>query len=657
LKRSSAALLVLWAALSIAVTAGGLRWHLNYFASYGPRFEKAFPWFAASLGLALLVYQRYLRKYVWKYELAGLAAFALLLASFYQPQGTAIALCMGACAFAVGRRLLTWLRLDPGGVASEIGLSAALGFGVFICALFALGLAKLYYAWVFAGTLVVIAVVMRRELVRVFALARELNRKWAETPEFARGLPGVMLVFAAIFVFVTGVVALAPSIAFDALAAHLAAARFYAMHHALAPLPLLAYSYYPQGFEELLAMAYSLGGQPAAQMLPPLFFALALLMTFALARACGCGRVGAWMGVVLAAATPFLHWDGGVVKPDLALALSLLAALNAFLLWNSSRNARWLWVSAFLLASAFGVKHVALFGAVPLCLLYARAVWRERRITLAVTLLLILVLFGTYWQLRTFALTGNPVYPARLRAATAALDGRVTRSLATPWRVQFDGSANFESASPTPVGIFLLLLAPLWFLMRSQSVNRAERICLFFIALYLLYWSLAWAILRYAAAPFLLLTTLTGARLERLATPKWARRLAIVAVFYSFVFALCVVAMLELNAPQFELLAGRLDGPGYLGRWLDTYASIEYAGQHAGPRDLILGVDNCAAAYLPKPENLLGVCNDAHRYSREDVRRLADTGAYRFVILPHKFDLGLTPEYSDQFYSVYRLPQ
>ena len=64
---------------------------------------------------------------------------------------------------------------------------------------------------------------------------------------------------------------------------HLPAARHYAMTGGLEPLPGQPYSFYPQGAETVMAAAYSLGGQPAVQLVHPLFFALALGAVFALA--------------------------------------------------------------------------------------------------------------------------------------------------------------------------------------------------------------------------------------------------------------------------------------------------------------------------------------------------------------------------------------
>ena len=74
---------------------------------------------------------------------------------------------------------------------------------------------------------------------------------------------------------------------------------------------------------------------------------------------------------------PFLHWSGSVMKNDLALALFELLAVYAFILWHKQRDFRWIAAGAFFLAQALGVKYIALFGALPLMVLFGYAIWRQ----------------------------------------------------------------------------------------------------------------------------------------------------------------------------------------------------------------------------------------------------------------------------------------
>src|SRR5690606_29917693 len=124
--------------------------------------------------------------------------------------------------------------------------------------------------------------------------------------------------------------ATAPAIAYDAVSHHLPAARHYLEGGKLEPLPMvegvfaaartfsgghaLAYSYYPQSFEELMAFAWALGGQPAAQLVSPLTCLLSALLTLAIARLCGLSRLAAAVGLGAGLTLPFAHWVGAISK-------------------------------------------------------------------------------------------------------------------------------------------------------------------------------------------------------------------------------------------------------------------------------------------------------------------------------------------------------
>ena len=109
---------------------------------------------------------------------------------------------------------------------------------------------------------------------------------------------------------------LAPTLSWDAMKDALAAGQYYLQVHALEPKPDLIYSFFPQATESMFALAWSLGGQPAAQFIAPLFFALSLLAAWVLARDCGADADEALTGVVLAASLPVLHWAESVPKND-----------------------------------------------------------------------------------------------------------------------------------------------------------------------------------------------------------------------------------------------------------------------------------------------------------------------------------------------------
>ncbi len=523
-----------WGAASVGLTFPALLWHLNYFATYGPLFRQLFPVLVILLAGACAAYVYLRARGMWRYELVGLAGIALIAMTVYQPRATLVAIFIGTAQFALGRRTLRMLGFSFVGIAEEMALSAATGMAETMGALFVLGLLHLYYPPVFLAMLGLPCLLLFSEVKRLAGLLRRAHESWASFTVMRCAPAGVLVFFSAIFLLCSLAVVLSPSVLYDALAYHLAGARYYAESHALLPLRFQPNSYFPQGFETLMAMAYALGGQAAAQMISPLFFGLSLVAAFAVARRCGIASQSALAGLAFVAATPFLLFEGSVVKNDFALAFFLLCALECCLRWIEDRELRWIYCSVVCLGSAFGIKHLALFAAMPLGLIYLGAVRAQaKRVRTAIALALLFLITGVYWQVRTFLLTGNPVYPwavsdsitVRTARSKKSVPAKLIRWIEIPWSAQFDGSDRFESKSPSPLGALLVFSIPAWLLSRRRNSSRTKKACLLFVGLYLLYWSWVGGTLRFAIAPIVLLLLFLADRTAQIycSSPRFTR--------------------------------------------------------------------------------------------------------------------------------------
>ncbi len=666
----------LWLAIALLLTWPPLSWHLNYFEKPGPHYRTLVLVLVTCLSAVLLVYGRVRRKTIWRHEPALITAALAAGCLFYQPAATLLAIWLFVSSYLTGRWCLRQLQLEPGSHAVSIALATGTGLGVLVCVLFLLGLLHAYLRWTFALLLVLPIAVFHRYIACLTNDLGGLLRQWASTPEMSKPLLGVVMPFAAISGVLGMLVWLAPSIGFDAIHYHLPAVQYYSAAQSLEAVPGLDYSYHPQAIETVMTLAYSLAGQPAAQLVHPIFFVLMMLMTYGVARRCGLGRMPAVAGVIVGSTIPFIHWTGSIVKNDQALSYFLLASLYCYLRGRKSGNSNWLRLGAFQLAMGFGVKHVAIFGAIPLGVLYLQALWRrpDRR-RLAAELAVILLGCGLWWHLRTFLLTGSPVYPFEIATAVEQwqpMEGSPRPALPVlfvqyPWITHFQGRRSFESPSPNPCGVFLVLFWPLWLFVRRRPALPQERACLLFIALYFLYWGYVWAVLRYFIVPLMLLIVFTTARLFWLHehSGRVVRGTIQAALAYSFIFAMLVTMLLEVNAPQLRLFAGQLDTRGYLRQAVAGFPSLEYLQAHATPHDRILSVNNCARLYAPNVTRLDCVesINSAAAQG-EVLERLKETD-YAFVILPSDwpetfFDALVGPArvercYGDGHYAVYEL--
>jgi hypothetical protein len=598
-------------------------WHVNLIrANSGPLVGAAIAAlpFAAAAAAALLHRVRRPRLEPWV-----LLALPLLICLVRLPLPTLVGAAWFCSAWTIGFHAL---RRPPVSAPLRIALRFGFGVSVHILVLFAAGLA----GWVHPA---VTALLLAPALAAWPLLdeVKSLAERYASADDIYHPAVSVVLLFAAAFVSIAALWAITPAISYDPMKMHLANARWYVETGSFQPSPVSPESIFPQGAELLMAALWTLSGQSAAQLVSPVFFLASLLPAAAVLRAAGLSRAATFCGLTAAAAIPFLHWTGSVAKNDTLLAFFLLAALASLL---DDRPV----LASFFLAMAFGIKHIALFGAVALTPLFLQRIWRSRRParTFAAVAAVFLA-FGLLSLVRAYALTGNPLYPESAgRAADIAVNrpsrysnttDRVWRYVSAPWLFHFDGFRAFESASPNPMGLWLVFFFPFLF---HRPANPARRAALLFCAIYILYWISILVTLRYAIAPIILLTALSAAGLFR---PP--RLLAAAAALVALSFGLTVTLMNEVSAAQILWYARRLDDDAFLRRMLPHYPATRALADHARPGDLTLALDGCAVPYAPYPAAVR--CFDQKDFDRpRHIGVLAQIRhhGYRFLILPRQ---------------------
>ena len=123
------------------------------------------------------------------------------------------------------------------------------------------------------------------------------------------------------------------------------------------------------------------------------------------------------------------------------------------------------------------------------------------------------------------------------------------------------------------------------------------------MGIYLLYWNLEMAWLRFAIAPAVLLLLFTADRIGRVynSTAVSIQLVLAGSLFYCGVFNLCVLTFFEIDNVQLRLLAHQVDWAGYLRAWPAIYRPLEYLKEHSRSGDLIPGVDDCAGGLRARP--------------------------------------------------------
>jgi hypothetical protein len=612
-----------WLAIMIALVAKPLRYEVDYFRLHGGQTN-----YVAIISLLLLaipvciVYVRLRRRGWYRYELQAIAGGAILLTVLEQPRGFAACLVLFLGCLAIGLALVRLCGVEVTSPSETVGVGFAAGAAVLILVLFIVGMLRVFYWPVLLALLILPAILGWKYMLQGLRAIAALWGRASSIPGLEHPMYGVGVVFLAVGVLCGAMAALSPTIVLDAVKMHLPSAETYVRLHALQPVPALPYSYFPQGFEILMAAMYALGGLPGAQILTPVFFLAFLLVIFEIGKLCEFDSAAILTGIACLMVTPFIVWDGSQVKNDLELAVFQVAALYCCLRWRASATRGWIVLGGILLGGSFAIKHVAVFGAVPLTLLFLAPLWRKPKgIRLAALFFLMVAAFGFYWHVRTFLLVGDPLYPRHLEEAVVSRKGPIKsvnewvhKRLLQPVQIQLnDDRLGFEGPLRSPMGIVFLLFAPLALLVSRRPV-RNRGVCWFYVLGYLLLWASRMVILRYALAAVALLIVLVAAKAKEAYDQDWqiapgAVRFSIAAALAgALAFGVLGVVVLELAPGQLSLLAKQISWSDYLRMNLPIYRPLYKIGQ-LSPNASVFIIKGCPRAYAPDP--VTSVCASA----------------------------------------------
>lgn len=354
-----------------------------------------------------------------------------------------------AAAYSLGTALLRQadrLVLDPW--PHKLLFRAGLGYGALAYAMLlagSVGLAKAPVAWLLVlGGLATGVPALRSEA----RARRTMAARTADTPvafehqvthpQFWDGgswprvlslLAGVVLTLLALGAVLNS---LAPPVAYDDLTYHLAAPKVYARTGHVTVLPYDHHTAFPFTLEMLYTIGLLLGGAGVAKLVHTTFWMMSLLAIYALGDALF-GRRTAWLATLLYAATPLVWYQSGTAYTEFGFALYQLLAFLALIdylnlratavsvsgqgvMTVKARQPQWIWCCGLCCGLTYGLKYTGLLTAV-----YAAGVvlylgWRDglRRQAIRVDLfklVAVAALVALPWIVRTWAATGNPVFP------------------------------------------------------------------------------------------------------------------------------------------------------------------------------------------------------------------------------------------------------
>jgi hypothetical protein len=575
---------------------------------------------------------------------------------------------------AAGRSLARALRLPADATNLERNLAGyAIGLALLSYTMLALGLARLLYPAVAWGLLAVLAAIGFPQIVQMGREARSALLSCFHP----QGATWLMLATLVLFGALALVGVCTPPVTFlsahgpfpaaaaaaagytgigytewDSIAYHLADPKLYLQHHRIYYIPWEHHSNFAFTAEMwyLWAMLAAHGSVPLAKMFHWSCWLAASLAVYAIGSRYFSVRAGA-LGAILFASTPLAFWEAGTAYVDLSTAFFLTATLLGVVSAVKTKEAGWWNVSAVLMGITLSTKATA---GISLILIAAGLLWWKlknapspgRAIGGVAAWCAVAIAVGAPWYVKSFAYTGNPVYPFAYgvfggrywnQEAANAYDGsnksfglghQPINVLLAPWNLtmyvmpghpaQYTGSDGkavvlypfldagntgakpfndfaTELATLSPV-LLAALFAPLVITRRRKL---AGALGLYAGAAFLLTF-LAMQYVRYLLPLVPLLCLLAAYTIDELLEERriagWALSLLTLAsVAYSAAFAG------ELAANQFPVASGKQARADYISHAFPAYDAIDYLNRQAPANAMTVFYGNPLGFYSDKP--------------------------------------------------------
>ncbi len=300
---------------------------------------------------------------------------------------------------------------------------------------------------------------------------------------------------------------LGPPYGMDALTYHLPYARFYLEHGGLAVNETLRFPLHTHNINLLYAAALIRPGSVLPQMMHAAMGWLAVTGVYGMSR-----HWHNWFTGILTAAgvlllKEFVH-SFGYAYVDNGVLLFVTAAFLCMALWVDSRQRSLLWFCALFAGTAMGTKYQGALFTIPLGLML---LWFSKDVKLTARFAFLTGVFGLFWYLRSWVISGNPVHPfagdlfgyyiwsAKELAAqivelkSHGIDRTLLNFLLLPWKL-YSESLRFNGYTGNGgvlVGVFMLSCL----LIRWQKpfVRALQITCL----AYLIFWFWSSQVLRY----------------------------------------------------------------------------------------------------------------------------------------------------------------
>jgi len=318
-------------------------------------------------------------------------------------------------SLGIGYRIFRLFKL-PTSLLETFLFSTGIGFGILMYLTFFIGvLGGLYHSVIYIS-LSLLGLLASKELIRLFSPLlkekRQKNRPKDSISFFERGLK-IILIFLLLLCFFS---ALTPAIGWDSAVAHLNLPKIYLNAHKIGFVANSFSSNLPLNMQMLYLLALVVKGPILAKLIHFTFGILILLMIKSFSQRYFSNQIGL-LAMVIFLTNPVVIFEATIAYIDLGVSFYSLLALYGFFCWLDSNNKKWLYLMAIFSGISLGMKYTAGFGIIILGAgMLIKLIGKDHLNIYGIfknicLFFIISALFLVPWAIKSYLLTGNPVYP------------------------------------------------------------------------------------------------------------------------------------------------------------------------------------------------------------------------------------------------------
>lgn len=500
-------------------------------------------------------------------------------------------------AFFIGDLIIKKLKLAFSFLTEQIFFSTGLGLGTLALAVFGIGLAGLLYRTLFYSILAILFLLGALRFFRdIKTYPHEANKEIIPVP-FT-----ITAIFLFILLLINLIMSYTPEMFYDSLNYHLGLPNYFVQYNRILPAPYKSVSHYPLNVSMLFLIGLLLKDVMIAKLINFLFLILTVTGIFYF---CKKYFRSVKTGIIAAAAyctMPTILFRSWAATTDIGLSLFTFLSLSALINSITSKNNRWLVLSAVFAGLVAGTKYPGaffLFGLAAV-IIFTKDIISTKLNKVIIWCLISFAVFSP-WLIKNYIETGNPLhpfmakhfdikYPHQLNTQSSSLFkvGNITRTqkminlIKLPWTLSIQGGGIRKYSSPDyyMLGAVYITFIPLLIFIRRKNASQVINKLIIFSLVSYLFWGLfASSKIKYFVPAIPALSILTGYTIKILYDMHKNLGTLLITFFFvmisgNFLFILPIANNIYHPA---SILTGSISWDKYLSSSKTAYPNPSYA--------------------------------------------------------------------------------